>query len=280
MYSCYASWESASGGIWPVLSCKTLCIPPANGGLWGGVVLLFLWHDRVGLHLGRMKSVLQAFLPCALTTVCTSRVSSMVRFLPFLPGTPRLRRCRAFSNLLLVRVFSVELREFYPFFSPRLGQFVDHITGKHVGFPESELTTLFEFFRSPMAPGSAGADASPSKKPSDFPQKRYGASISPTSQTALKNTVYGADWVLALASLRLLARPKEPAMAAALGVFGVFARARGYRARHRHRLEQERAEKEMQRQLEEERERWKRRRRREQEMGTAPSAEVRNRRCK
>lgn len=165
--------------------------------------------------------------------------------------------------------------------SPRFDQFVDHVTGKHVGFPESELTTLFEFFRKPMtAPGSAAATASSAKETRQSQQRRNGASntgLASRPSLKMKNATaaYGADWVLAVASLRLLARPKEPVMAAALGVFDVFARARGDRTRHRHRLEQERAEKEMQRQLEEERERWKRRRRREQEMGVAPSAGVR-----
>lgn len=131
-------------------------------------------------------------------------------------------------------------------------------------------------------PGSAAATATaPSTKETrQSQQKRHGASTTgPASRTSLKKknatAAYGADWVLAVASLRLLARPKEPVMAAALEVFDVFARARGDRTRHRHRLEQERAEREMQKQLEEERERWKRRRRREQEMGSAPSAGVR-----
>lgn len=134
-----------------------------------------------------------------------------------------------------------------------------------------------------MAPGSASAIASSSKEGRQTQQNRHGASnTGPITGTSLKNVAtaaYGADWVLAVASLRLLVRPKEPAMAAALGVFDVFARARGDRTRHRHRLEQERAEKERQRQLEEERERWKRSRRREKEMGVAPSTGVRNGLC-
>lgn len=84
----------------------------------------------------------------------------------------------------------------------------------------------------------------------------------------------GADWTVAVACLRLLARPKEQVMASALGVFDVFARARGDRALHARRLEQERLERERQELLAEERERWKRRRRREQERGVAPSAQV------
>lgn len=72
-----------------------------------------------------------------------------------------------------------------------------------------------------------------------------------------------------MACLRLLAKPKEPVLSAILGVFEVFAIARGDRVRHRRRLEKERLEKERQREMEEERELWKRRRRRQQAMEIA-----------
>ena len=86
--------------------------------------------------------------------------------------------------------------------------------------------------------------------------------------------VHGADWVDAVACLRLLAKPKEPVLSAILGVFEVFARSAGDRARCARRLEQERVERERKQELKEERERWKRRRRREKE-GRGMPAEVR-----
>ena len=154
-------------------------------------------------------------------------------------------------------------------------QFVDHITGKHVGFPESELTTLFQFFRSPTEGGGARASSSrPSSRRSRNNIARKGGDAGGGGGGGESSPAQGADWTVAVACLRLLARPKEPVMASALAVFEVFARARGDRARHARRLEQERLEGERQRQLEEERERWKRRRRREQERGIVPSSEV------
>ena len=77
-----------------------------------------------------------------------------------------------------------------------------------------------------------------------------------------------------MACLRLLAKPKEPVLSAILGVFEVFARSAGDRARCARRLEQERVERERKQELKEERERWKRRRRREKE-GRGMPAEVR-----
>ncbi|CAM9635157.1 unnamed protein product, partial [Hapterophycus canaliculatus] len=173
-------------------------------------------------------------------------------------------------------------------------QFVDHITGKHEGFPESELTSLFGFFMSPMRPGSiTTATASSKRNPQELPRSQQpggvGLKNGKSSRLELSDhasrggggsgvcaggsAAQGADWTLAVACLRLLARPKEPVMEALLGVFDVFARARGDRARHRLRMEQDRVEKERQMQLEDERERWKRRRRRQQESGVIPSAE-------
>ncbi|CAM9810191.1 unnamed protein product, partial [Ectocarpus fasciculatus] len=170
-------------------------------------------------------------------------------------------------------------------------QFVDNITGKHEGFPESELNTLFGFFRGPMAPGPATATAFSEENRDKFPrsQQRGGVGANSSSRPRTspgsfarggnsgsrggkeKACTQGADWTMAVACLRLLAKPKEPVKAAVLGVFDVFARARGDRMRHRHRLEQDRLENERQARLEEERERWKRRRRREQERGIPPS---------
>eukprot|EP00752_Nemacystus_decipiens_P011276 g10020.t3 len=147
-------------------------------------------------------------------------------------------------------------------------QFVDHITGNHVGFPESELTTLFGFFRSPTRDGPPSTNRPPPRTPNNINRKGSGGSGAEGSSTQ-----QGADWTVAVACLRLLVRPKEPVMASALGVFDVFARARGDRALHARRLEQERLERERQDLLEEERERWKRRRRREREMGVAPSGQ-------
>lgn len=176
-------------------------------------------------------------------------------------------------------------------------QFVDHITGKHEGFPESELATLFDFFASPMAPGSTTTTSASSKKsshgppgatqPGDSAEQKRDPSCRRLSNKVSRggagsggggvraSSAQGADWTLAVACLRLLARPKEPVMEAVLGVFDVLSRARGDRARHRRRLEQERVEKERQVELGEERERWKRRRRRQQEGGIVPSVEVR-----
>ncbi|CBJ31437.1 hypothetical protein Esi_0256_0006 [Ectocarpus siliculosus] len=169
-------------------------------------------------------------------------------------------------------------------------QFVDNITGKHEGFPESELNTLFGFFRRPMAPGPATATTFSEENRDKFPQSQQRGGVGTNNSRPRtspgnfgragksgsrggkeKDGAQGADWTMAVACLRLLAKPKEPVKAAVLGVFDVFARARGDRMRHRHRLEQERLEKERQAQLEEERERWKRRRKREQERGIAPS---------
>lgn len=155
-------------------------------------------------------------------------------------------------------------------------QFIDHITGNHVGFPESELTTLFDFFRSP----TRGVGASTSRPPSRTSPKdisRNGSGRGRGSGGGAEGSAaqqQGADWTVAVACLRLLVKPKEPVMASVLGVFDVFARARGDRTRHERRLEQERLETVRQELLAEERERWKRRRRRERERGVAPSAQV------
>ncbi|CAM9989688.1 unnamed protein product [Scytosiphon promiscuus] len=175
-------------------------------------------------------------------------------------------------------------------------QFVDHITGKHEGFPESELTTLFGFFMSPMPPGLTTTTTGPAKEIARrLPRSQQPGGVeSKNRKTRRRRTTHhvgktdagrggggtgrspeqGADWTLAVACLRLLARPKESVMEAVLGVFDVFARARGSRARHRRRFEQERVEKERQARLEDERERWKRRRRRQQESGVEPPAQV------
>ncbi|CAM9905961.1 unnamed protein product [Ectocarpus sp. 12 AP-2014] len=169
-------------------------------------------------------------------------------------------------------------------------QFVENITGKHEGFPESELNTLFGFFGGPMAPGPATAIAFSEENRNKCPQSQQRGGVETKSSRPRtspgsfgragksggrggkeKERAQGADWAMAVACLRLLAKPQEPVKAAVLGVFDVFARARGDRMRHRHRLEKDRLEKERQAQLEEERERWKRRRRREQERGIAPS---------
>lgn len=154
-------------------------------------------------------------------------------------------------------------------------QFIDHITGNHVGFPESELTTLFEFFRGPMRGVGASSRRPPSRaSPNNIARNGSGSGGKAESSASQQ----GADWTVAVACLRLLARPKESVMTSIVGVFDVFARARGDRARHARHQEQERLERERQELLAEERERWKRKRRRERESGVAPCAQVSNER--
>lgn len=162
-------------------------------------------------------------------------------------------------------------------------QFTDHITGKHVGFPESELATLFGFFRSAIGVAANARNAVSNRKGNpQGPCTQGGRVSSRASQRQHSavgggcsgndgNVAYGADWTVAVACLRLLAKPKEAVLSSILGVFEVFARARGNRISHQRRLEQEKLERERQKELEEERERWKRRRRREQERGTTPT---------
>lgn len=134
-----------------------------------------------------------------------------------------------------------------------------------MGFPESELIALFGFFRSAINPPSTG-----NRQQLAATKQGYGVRprSSPNQTNADRGTrKYGADWTVAVACLRLLAKQKEPVLSAILGVFEVFALARGDRIRHQRGLEQEKLEKKRQKQMEEERERWKRRRRREMGMG-------------
>lgn len=159
-------------------------------------------------------------------------------------------------------------------------QFMDTITSKHVGFPESELTILFGFFRTPMpspcssslssSSNSAAATASSTTATGRGrrARRRLGSGRASDSGTG----AYGADWTVAVACLWLLARPKGPVLSAIRGVFEVFARAAADRVCHRQRLGQERRQKEREMKLEAERERWKRRRWREAEglPATAP----------
>lgn len=136
-----------------------------------------------------------------------------------------------------------------------------------MGFPESELTVLFGFFRTAWSTsvrnqGNRKHEPGPGKLRAIPP-----GSTSAKEGAASGGDTHGADWTVAVACLRLLARPKESVLSAILGVFEVFARARGGRIRHRKRLERERKGKEKEKELEEERERWKRRRRREKALG-------------
>lgn len=205
---------------------------------------------------------------------------------PSPPARLPFNTCLCFSSLLLL-------------LASRRRQFTTHITGKHVGFPQSELTTLFTFFQrtqrtarvhtstpatitassreSHKGPVTQGRQAKTRTPPSRRVGIRCGIGGSGSGGGSSRSDASagpGADWVDAVACLRLLAKPKEPVLSAILGVFEVFARSAGDRARCARRLEHERVEKERQRELKEERERWKRRRRREQE-GRGMPAEVR-----
>lgn len=145
-------------------------------------------------------------------------------------------------------------------------QFIDHITGNHVGFPESELIALFGFFRSST---NVPAVATAISLKQTHQSGHTGGSVRLCKYPRSMNLVQGADWTVAVACLRLLAKPKEPVLEAILGVFEVFALARGERIRHQQRLVREKKEKEVQREMEIEREQWKRRRRREEAMVVA-----------
>lgn len=162
------------------------------------------------------------------------------------------------------------------FTAPRFfdaSKFIDHITGNHEGFPESELITLFGFFRSTTNVPTV-TTATSLKKPHD--RSRTGDGVRLREHPRSINAAQGADWTVAVACLRLLAKPKEPVLEAILGVFEVFALARGERIRHQQRLVRENREKERQTEMEIEREQWKRRRRREQD-NTVATREVNKR---
>lgn len=101
-----------------------------------------------------------------------------------------------------------------------------------MGFPESELAILFDFFVTSMNGKSRllrGTDG-----PTTALSKNAGI---PRSRREMRETTHGAEWIAAVACLRLLARPKESVMKSLLAVFEVFARARGDRVRHRRRQE-------------------------------------------
>lgn len=107
------------------------------------------------------------------------------------------------------------------------------------------MATLFGFFKS--STGKAKSAVSTMRKPHYRKRCRRGGRHGAANkvetftlpQRAIdeglgsENATQGADWTAAVASLRLLAKPKEPVLSTVLGVFEIFARARGSRTHHR-----------------------------------------------
>lgn len=124
-------------------------------------------------------------------------------------------------------------------------QFIENITGRNEGFPESELITLFGFFKS--STGKAKSAVSATRKPYYRTRcrrdGRHGAAKRIEAFTPPEEAIdggrgsetadQGADWTAAVASLRLLVKPKEPVLSTVLEVFEIFSRARGSRTHHR-----------------------------------------------
>lgn len=112
-------------------------------------------------------------------------------------------------------------------------QFRDTITGKHVGFPESELNVLCGSFKTVRSGAAPRRDRLYQK-----PNRVVARPITGSSRSESQDS-YGADWTAAVACLRVLACPKESTTSSLMGIFEVFARARGDRLRHRLRLGRE-----------------------------------------
>lgn len=107
------------------------------------------------------------------------------------------------------------------------------------------MTTLFGFFKS--STGKAKSAVSATRKPYYRTRCRRGGRHGAANRIEAfappegaidggcgrETAAEGADWTAAVASLRFLAKPKEPVLSTVLEVFEIFARARRSRTHHR-----------------------------------------------